>query len=314
MKALVPNVFRTDYVLDSEAVNENLRAIARDIKRSQDKRYTYCSVVIPIDGVADTDTSAERTIPLPHAYIAGTAMPVDVVGMELSIFSATGATWTATVTDENGRTVVLSAATAGATVEAYDSSNVPLQLSTSDELLFVLAGSTANTITRGTLTLHLRCDRHQQNGGSLVTYTPSLVHSRTSTAGSVLDTELTNAQLAVIDDEGATLDMRCLCVMANDLAASQIWRFPSGKGTLVVNQHVFAVGAAARSVDLVSTVGATTTTTTANTTGTGNLVDTIGSIVASEDDDPTDTVDDVVVTLTPTGGTISRVFGFLWLG
>lgn len=312
MKALVPNMFRENYVLDSESVNENLRAIARDIKRSQDKRYTYCSVVIPIDGVADTDTTAERTVPMPRPVFAGTAMPVDVVGMELSIFSATGATWTATVTDENGRTVVLSVTTAGATVEAYDSSNAALQISSADELLFFLAGSAANTITRGTLTLHLRCDRHQQIDGTLVTYTPSLVNASTSTAGSVLDTELTNAQLAVVDDEGATFDMRCMCFMANDLAASAIWRLPSGFGTFALDSHVYAVGAAARSVDLVSVVGATTNTNTVATTGTADLVDNDSLVNGTESDDPTDTTDDVVVTLTPTGGTISRVFGFLW--
>lgn len=312
MKALVPNVLRFDHVLDSEYVNENLRAIARDIKRSQDKRYTYCSVVIPIDGVADTDTTAERTVPMPRPVFAGNTMPVDVVGMELSIFSGTGATWTATVTDENGRTVVLSATTAGATVEAYDGSNAALQISSADELTFVLAGSAANTITRGTLTLHLRCDRHQQVSGTLVTYSPSLVNASTSTAGSVLDTELTNAQLAVVDDEGATYDMRCICVMANDLAAAQTWRVPSGRGTFALNSHVYAVGTAARSVALDVTIGAGFVTATAATTGTSNLIDTSSLVADTEDDDPTDTADDVVVTLTPTGGTISRVFGFLW--
>lgn len=312
MKALVPNVFRTDYVLDSEFVNENLRAIARDITRSQDKRYTYCSVVIPIDGVADTDTTAERTVPMPRPVVSTTAMPVDVVGMELSVFSAIGATWTATVTDENGRTVVLSATTAGATVEAYDASNVPLQISTADELLIFLVGSAANTITRGSLVLHLRMDRHQQNDGTLTRYTPSLVNASTSTAGSVLDTELTNAQNAVVDDEGANLDMRCMAFMANDLAASQIWRLPSGKGTFALDSHVYAVGAAARSVDFVSVVGASTNTNTVATTGTSNLVDNDSTMNATESDNPTVTTDDVVVTLTPTGGTISRVFGFLW--
>ena len=312
MKAIVPHRWTTGDVLADSDVNENLRAIARDVGRSQARRYTYCSVVVPIDGVADTDTAAERTVPLPHAYFAGNAFPVDVVGMELSIFSATGATWTATVTDENGRTVVLSVATAGAIVEGYDASNVPLQLSTADELTFVLAGSAANTITRGTLTIHLRCDRHQANGGTLTTYTPTLVGPATSTAGSVLDAELTAAQAAVTSDETNIYDMRCIAVMANDLAAAQIWRFPAGAGSGVFSSHVYVCGVAARSVDMVSVVGATTTTNTVVATGTSNLVDNISNVAASESDDPTDTADDITITLTPTGGAMSRVFGFLW--
>mgnify|MGYP003437598486 CR=1 FL=1 len=67
MKALVPHVFRVGEVLEDERVNQNLQRLSSDITRSQDKRYTYCSVVIPIDGVADTDTPAERTVPMPRS-------------------------------------------------------------------------------------------------------------------------------------------------------------------------------------------------------------------------------------------------------
>jgi hypothetical protein len=313
MKAIVPHKWGTADALSGAEVNTNLRAIARDIGRSQARRYTYCTVVIPIDGVADTDTAAERTVPLPHAVFSG-AYPVDVVGAELSIYATAGATWTATVTDENSRTLALSVDTAGATTEAYTSSNIPLQLSSADELTFVLSASAANTITRGTLTLHLRCDRHQQGGTTLTTYTPGLVSASTSTAGSTLDTELTNAQAAVTSDESNIQHMRCVCVMANDLAAAQTWRFPSGASAYVVNSHLYVCGVAARSVDMVTVVGPTTNTNTVAATGTANLVDNASAIFTAESDDPTDTTDDITVTLTPTGGAVSRVFGFLWYG
>jgi len=314
MKALIPHRFGTGDVLSGTEVNTNLRAIARDITRSQARRYTYCSVVIPIDGVADTDTAAERTVPLPMADDGvSDAYPIDVVGVELSIYSATGATWTATATDENGRTVVLSTATAGALVEAYDASNVPLQVSSTFDLQFVLAGSAANTITRGTLTLHLRMDRHQQNSGTLTTYTPGLVNAASSTAGATLDAELTAAQAAVTDDEGANLDMRCVCFMANDLAAAQTWRLPSGAGTALISAVIYGVGTAARSVAIDTTFAEGTTSTSVATLGTSTRVYTLAAYSGTRPDDPTDTADDVVVTLTPTGGTISRVFAFLWM-
>jgi hypothetical protein len=303
MKAIVPNTFRTGEILDEEHVNDNLRSIARDIKRSQDRRYTYCSVVIPLDGLANTDTEAERTIKLIRP---ASDYPIDVVGCELSVYAATGATWTATCTDENSRTVTLSATTAGATTEAYDSSNAPLQSSASD-LTFVLAGSAASTLTRACLVLHLRADRHQQDGGTLTTYTPGLVSAASSTAGSVLDTELTNAQAAVTSDETNVLDMRCVCLMANDLASAIDFNLPSGAGMTGAAMTATAVGAAARSVEVTDK----TNTLTLNTTGTSNLITGTGTLV-STNDDPTDTTDDLVVTITPTGGTISRVFVFLW--
>lgn len=313
MKAIIPHKWTTGDILSDIDVNENLRAIARDIGRSQARRYTYCSVVIPLDGVADTDTAAERTVPVPRPNDGADTYPVDVVGMELSVFATAGATWTATVTDENSRTVVLSVATAGAMVEGYDVSNVPLQISSVADLDIVLAGSAANTITRGTLTVHLRMDRHQQNSGTVTAYSPGLISASTTTAGSTLDAELTNAETAVVSDTANALDMRCICVMANDLSAAQTWRFPSGAGTVAGNATLYAVGTAARSVAMATTIGATTDTRTCATTGTSNLITDNSAVTASEDDDPTDTADDVVITLTPTGGAISRVFGFVWL-
>jgi hypothetical protein len=240
------------------------------------------------------------------------AFSVDVVGVELSVYADIGATWTATVTDENSRTVVLSVATAGALVEAYDASNVPLQISSAADLRFVLAASAANTVVRGYLTLHCRMDRHQQDATTLTTYTPGLVSASTSTAGSVLDNELTAAQAAVTSDEGNDDDMRCVCVMANDLAATQLWLFPSGAGTSVMSHHVYGVGTG-DDVDSTLTTSEGGATLTATMTGTANVVSASSSPTATQPDDPTDTADDVTLSLTPTGATVSRAFGFLWL-
>jgi hypothetical protein len=312
MKALIPHRWATGDVLSDTSVNTNLRAIARDVGRSQARRYTYCSVIIPIDGVANTDTAAERTVPFPRPVNGANAFSVDVVGVELSIYAATGATWTATVTDENSRTVVLSVATAGALVEAYDASNVPLQVSSAVDLRFTLAGSAANTVVRGTLTLHCRMDRHQQDATTITAYTPGLVSASTTTAGAALDNELTNAQSAVTSDEGNNDDMRCVCVMANDLAAIQTWRFPSGAGTAVMSHHIYGVGTG-DDVELTLTTSEGSAALTATLTGTANVVSSSSSPTATRPDDPTDTADDVVLSIEPTGATVSRAFGFLWL-
>lgn len=304
MKAMVPNVFRNGRTLDVDHVNANLRAIANDIKRSQDKRYTYCSVIFVVDGLNDTDTVQERTIRLSRT---GTAYPVDVVGAELSVFATDSVAWTATATDENGRVMTLTASANDTdVVEGYDSSNVPLQSRTTD-LSFVFSAPSASLMTIGRLTLHLRIDRHQQNSATLTTFTPALFYPGSSTSGATQDAQLTAAENAVVSDEANQLDIRCVVISANDIAAAQTWRFPGAVGMTGLRICGTAVGAAARSV----AISDGTNTVNLACTGLSDFKEGTSALVTSTDD-PTDTTDDLVVTITPTGGAISRVFALLW--
>jgi hypothetical protein len=264
---------------------------------------------VDITGVVDTDTAAERTIPFNRPVLASTEFPVDIVGVELSVYATAGATWTLTATDENGTVFTLATATAGTTTEGYSASNVPLQIATNLRLDFVLSASAGSTITRGTVTFHVRADRHSQIAGSTApAYSPTLIDASTSTAATAINAELTAASAAEALDVLNRLDIRGCCIVANDLAAAQIWRLPSGAGYVGVSRIVSAVGAAGRSVASAVAGG---TTVTVNTTGTSNIVEGYDDVPDSLDD-PTDTADDLVLTLTPTGGAISRVFVFLW--
>lgn len=309
MKAHIPRTFRTGAIVDSEDVNANLQAISRSIARNVGQRYTYCSVSVDISGVINTDTAAERTIPFNRPVIGSTLLPVDIVGVEVSIYATAGATWTLTATDENGTVFTLATATAGTTTEGYNASNVPLQVATNLRLDFVLSASAGSTITRGTVTLHVRADRHSQLvGNTAPSYSPSLIDASTSTAATAINTETTAANAARVLDAANQIDLRGCCLVANDLASAQIWRLPSGAGYTGLSHIVSAVGAAARSVDSAITGG---TTVSVPTTGTSNIAEDYGSVL-SKSDDPTNTAGDLVVTLTPTGGAISRVFVFLW--
>jgi hypothetical protein len=304
MKAVVPYVFRNGRTLDVDHVNGNLQAIATDIKRSQDRRYTYFTAIFVLDGLNNTDTEQERTIKLLRPT---SSYPIDVVGAELSVFATQDIVWSATCTDENSRTVTLTASASDSnTIEGYDSSNVPLQ-SSSSTLSFVLSAAGTSLLNRGTLTLHCRADRHQQNSATLTTYAPTLFYPGSSTAGATQDAQLNAAEDAVESDEANQSDMRCMVISVNDLAAAQTWRVPGAGGMTGVTMAVTAVGAASRSVD----VGDGTNTVSVATTGLSDFKEGTGSLV-TKSDDPTDTADDLVVTLTPVGGTISRVFALLW--
>jgi hypothetical protein len=204
----------------------------------------------------------------------------------------------------------MATATAGTTTEGYNASNVPLQLDSATRLDFVLSASVGSTITRGTVTLHVRADRNSQGTGAVpASYSPTLIDASTSTAATAINAEITAAAAARTVDQLRQLDVRGCCLVANDLTAAQTWRLPSGAGSVALCMLIAAVGTAARS----AAASDGTNTATANTTGTSNIVDAANvSGPIGQNDDPTDTADDLVITLTPTGGAISRVFVFLW--
>jgi hypothetical protein len=311
MKAHIPRTFRTGAIVDSEDVNANLQAISRSIARNVGQRYTYCSVSVDISGIINTDTAAERTIPffLPDVVAD---LCLNIVGVEVSIYATAGATWTLTATDENGTVFTLATATAGTTTEGYNASNVPLQITSAalnQRLDFVLSASAGSTITRGTVTIHVRADRNLQGAGIVpASYLPTLIDASTSTAATAINAETTAANAARVLDAANQMDLRGCCLVANDLASAQIWRLPSGAGYVALSRNVGAVGVAARSVDVAITGSSTTNV---PTTGT-SAIETATDILPNKSDDPTNTAGDLVVTLTPTGGVISRVFVFLW--
>jgi hypothetical protein len=312
MKAHIPRTFRTGAIVDSEDVNANLQAIARDLRRAIDARYTYSAITIDMTGLVDTDTAAERTIPFRGWATAGAPdrSPVDIVGVELSIYATAGTTWTLSTTDENGTVLALAVATAGTTTEGYGASNVPLQLTVA-ELDFVLSGSAASTLTRATVTIHIRCDRHAQADVTPPSYVPTLIDASTSTAATAINAEIAAALAARTANVNTNnnLDVRCTAIVADNLTAAQTWRIPIGNTRPIVC-CASAVGAAARSVAITDA----TTTITINTTGTSNIVlstGNLGSLIPLPGN-PTSTADDFVITLTPTGGAISRVILFFW--
>jgi hypothetical protein len=307
MKAHIPRTFRTGAIVDSEDVNANLQAISRSITRNVGQRYTYCPVSVDITGLVDTDTAAERTIPFCRPTSGARVYPVDIVGVEVSIYATAGATWTLTSTDENGTVFTLATVTAGATTEGYSASNVPLQIDSATRLDFVLSASAGSTITRGTVTFHVRADRHVQDTASPPAYSPTLIDASTSTAATAINAETTAANAARVLDNGNDVDVRGCCVVANDLTAAQIWRLPAGAGFAGLRMVCAAVGTAGRSVTGNSGVG----NVVVNTTGTSNIV-VSDNTLDNKADDPTNTAGDLVLTLTPTGGAISRVFLFLW--
>lgn len=306
MKALVPNLFRTGGIVDGEDVNDNLRAIADDVNRNLSRRYTYCTVAIPLDGMTNAMTAAERTINFnPPVNGGGFARTVSVVETKLSIYATAGVTWTLSGTS---LTNSISLTTAGATTEATAVSSQVMEANSSSAFSFTLAGSAASTIARGTLYLTIRSDRFAQPSTDATPYTPTYVDASSSSAGSVLDTQLTAAATAVTNDAAAAEDLRCECFLARNFSTDQVWTMPSGAGRTAAGVRGYIVATAADAVD-VKDQGGTLFSLTG--TGTSNTVSGSGT-QANRSDGPTSTANDTVVTISPTVGTIELCYVFFW--
>lgn len=309
MKALIPFTFRTGAIVDDEAVNGNLRALQRDIQRVADRRYTYSTLTFDLDGMADTDTAAARTIKIIHP--ASITAYFEIVGVELSVYATAGVTWT--LTDVGGLTSsleTLTVDTAGTSTEAYDSSNRPLVAGDDQYASVRLSASAASTISRGTLTVHIRTDRHKQNNTAIGTFSPTMVTATTSTAAATLNALITAADTARDTNAANATDLRGFSVAITGLASARTLRLPGMRTKSALQITGTVVAGVGESV----AISDGTNTLTLNGTGTSNLVEGTATLAAFPGDDPTDTGDDLVLTLTPSGGTIERVVAFLWWG
>lgn len=233
---MVPHRFVDASNLDMEKVNDDLEAIARDVNRNLSRRYTYSSLTFDISGLTDASATALRTCTVGDPDAGG---GITVVGVELVIYTATAVTWTVTCSDTTWPSLTL-ATTASATTESLAESNSTVQIGAATT--FIISASGASTITNGYLVLHLRCDRGNQ-GAAHTAFAPTLVDSSTSTAGSVLDTQLTNAATSVAADTANNKDLRCECFVVRGLAAgaSVVWRLPSGARRKAAHALIFAV-------------------------------------------------------------------------
>lgn len=297
-KAWIPNRFRGGDIVDGERINENLRALERDCRRVNDLAYNYCTTVVPLTGMTQADTQAMRSV----VFRSPAGTTVDVVGIELSIYATTGVTWTLTATDASGRVETMTLATVSATEEAVAASSRSLRA----PVTFVLTGSAANTITRGSIVLTLRAARHVQGGASRVDYVPKFVDATTSSSGSVLDTELTAAEAAVTANGLHATDLRCECVLTRASAGGESWALPSGAGRTGQRAMLQVVATAA----VTMTFFDGTNTLAVAGTGTSNTV-LADMALASKSDDPTNTSADLIYTLTPSAA-VALAYSFLW--
>lgn len=321
----VPRAFYDTGNLDLEAVNDNLRALQRIIARGQAQRYSTTSFRVELDGMVDTDSAnGARAITLPALQISGVLAAIQVIGVEAVIYATTGVTWTLTSTTSTAWGG-LSVTTAGETTEAYAQSSEPLPVVTSGNA-FLWAASASSTVLRGYVVFHLLVDRGQQDGASFVGYSPSLLSAASSTAGSVLDTELTNVATAVATDTNAQNDYRLMCFSVRNLASagSASIVIPAGirtgGGTGVSTKNaleLYVVGPSGKAVTAqISSAALGTVSTSVNGAGNSATAVAVGSALTPADGgDPSVSANDITLTISRTadGGAVAPFcYMFVW--
>ncbi len=325
MKAYMPHRFVTATNLDCERINDNLEEGARATQANLDRRYTYSHAEFPLDGVTDASATVLRQFAI-RRPIAGQA--VEIVSVEFVVYGAAGDTWTLACSDTTWPSIV--AVTSTADTESWPStaaaalgfsflrgpstSNVPVSIpSESTDVTFTVSCPTGATITAGRIIVHLRCDRGNQ-GTSHAGYTPTLIDSSSSTAASLLNTEITALTSAVSRDTTNDKDLRLETFAVRDLAnsAALAVRMPSGARRIMRVQG-YVVAAATETIEFALSGDITAILVTV--AGSGVTARTTGGFTAitdvTQDDDPMDATDDLVVDISSHGGSVSILLAYI---
>lgn len=309
--AFVPHALRSFSVVDSEAINQDLKQIARDIRDSMARRYTTSIQIVPVS-IDFADTAVLREFPIRRRAAAALS---EVIGVELVGTSVTAAVVATLTQTGDTRWPAITVTGEGADAEVYSSSGVPTTVdSNSVDEVFRLALSGAGTFV-GYLVLHVRCDRWLQPGATPNSeFVPALLDATTSTAIATLNAQTTAIALGAVLDAAAASDCRCAIFVADDLAAglSKTWIMPGGAGLTPIRLEVYVV-AAATVTGRVTLVGGTTLNTdlvgtgitTRAQTGTASSLPAVGT-------DPT--ADTLTVTLKNQAGAadVLKIIAVLW--
>lgn len=292
----VPHAFVDGDNLDLEKLNDNMEAISRSLQRNLDARYSYSAHRFDLVGVTDLVDPSLRKFQIRRP---ATGMGVEIVAVELVIYTSVAVTWTLACSDATWPSITL-LTTADATIESSASRGVAVSVpSAAADLTFTLSASGASTITAGYLVVHLRCDRGNQ-GTDHSGYFPVLLNS-VSNLATELDVEVTNLNTAVGNDTANQTDLRAECYTIRNTASGTTvtFRAPQGArtGVCIRGYNVSAVG-----TDVTFTVGATGSLLVAGAGATVLATGVDATFTDVTTDDPMTAASDTTIAIVVSGG------------
>lgn len=316
---LVPFRFDNAANLDVDSLNDNLVAIKRDIDRDMGARYTYSTARFDLEGVVFSDASALRSFEIPRS---GTDNAAEIIGCELTIYSATANAWEVTVSNIAEPLIELTT-TAGVTEESYASSDRSFPITSSVVPPVITVGASAGTIAAGELVVHVRSDRGQQTADSsdYAPFIPTLFDASSDHEAADLDAVFVEVEDAVQRSIDADNDARVEIYTARNLvpgaAGDLTFTIPAGDPAVARQPKridayaVCAAGTTAR-VTLAYSAG----TTTVDVAGSGVTVQARAGadLAAATNDDPMNPSDDFILHLKHQSGAanVLLLYAVIW--
>lgn len=310
MKTFMPQRSVDERNLDTDAVNDNLLAGADGVRANMARRYTWSPPLFyKLDGLTNASGAQLTRFSVKRP---GTDNVAEIAFTELVIVGdGSDDVWTLSCPDTSFQDLELTTV-GNAEVQVVSAVPVPLD-SFVDNITFNLGCSTASTITRGYLIVHMRSDRGSQ-GTDLVPYIPSLVDAATDDLGQHIEDQLSALGDAVVADGSCERDLRVRVLTVRTLNSGSSKEFREAGGVIkVFHVTLYVVAAIGTSGRIQIVVNGTTYTLTvagigANTTASGDL-----TIDDDAVDSPMDPNEDVVMTLSNLGaGTISLMYAVVW--
>jgi hypothetical protein len=313
---ILPNGFRVSGNLDLEKLNDNFAAMQDGLNDGMDMRYTHSTSFFDLSGITDTDALVLRQL----AFRPPTAgRETTLLGVELVLTNATAATvWTLSKTGDSLWPEISATAADAAEVTASRFRDVLFDDSAAD-VKFTLAPSTAtgvNTIARGYIVLHWRCDRWAQ-GTALDRFDFAPYSSTSSTSSVTLENVNQDAQTVADYSVDTADDLRPAVFVARNLApaGSAVFRIPAGAMTrdMRVTIYVVAAGTVTARVTVDDADGTPVVT---DVVGAGVAALAVGGADLSEGGltDPTSGAADVIITLAHQAGAanVLLVYAVVW--
>jgi hypothetical protein len=310
---IVPNSFGQRETLDLDKLGECFARIDRDLRRSLARRYCYSPPLsLSLDGVTNASAAVLRQLPIRRP---DTLRAVEVVGVELVLYGNAAVTATVTCSDANVPPFDVECVADTATeVTGSAFIPVPIPLSTSD-VTWEVSFSGAYTVTAGELIVVTRCDRGNQ-GDTFTPWEAPVLSAASAHDAALMDAQISGIAAGVARDTAADRDMRPEFFDVRSLAAgaSAVWRLPSGLRRLAALTAYVVAGVGVGLQVTATGPGLAGASATATGTGAGTRAVAADTVITSAiPNDPTDSTDDTIVTLTNTGGsTIDLGCAILW--
>lgn len=306
MIPVIPFKFSNNETLSPKKLVANFQEISKQITKLQGKRYTYSSFVLTFDGITSADDVALRTfrIRAPLAY--------EVVGVEIQYYDNAASTVTLTSTASGFQTVTLTSS-GSLTERAYIYKVQNCIVGSLTDTDFILAVS-AGTVETCKVIVHIRSSRFSAEPANYTLSDVMAIPSGGTTSAANLNTEFSEVAAAVTADSASQQDLRIQVITRRNVVTpfpttdTPIFLPSSGRSIHSMDATIVAVATNNVSATLRDETGGSVVSVSTVANGATTIVRTTASVNDTQSvDDPDDSADDYLITMSRTGAGVATI-------